>query len=131
MESQRKIITEKDILAVSCPACLRFVGMTCVTPLNRRALAFEVGVTECSFHAARIMKAQDQQIKNLGLQPLGSTEKALILYYAFIALCDSVSTKSQELFGKEFTSEDIQRRFAQEAIKELRHDGLFKDAKAN
>lgn len=131
MESYRSVISEKEILAISCPTCFRPADKLCVSRSNGMVLAFEVGATECSFHAARIMKAQDEQIKKLGLQPLGPTEKSLILYYAFIMLCDSVSEKSKELLGKQLTSEQVQAFFAHKAIEELKNDGLFKNGKTS
>lgn len=131
-KSTRHVISEQEILAVQCPTCNRAAGKTCVAVRNRAPLSYEINVTECSFHAARIIAAQDEQIKRLGFgNVLGPTEKALILYYAYIMVCDSVASKSKEMFGKEMNTEEIQRFFAHKAVDELRHDELFKHGKAN
>jgi hypothetical protein len=57
---------------------------------------------------------------------LNATDKALVCYYAFIMLCDSVSTKSVETLGKQLSSAEVQRFFAKQAIDELKKDGLIK-----
>lgn len=56
---------------------------------------------------------------------LDSTDKAIVTYYAYIALANSCSAKSLELFGKQFSSEDIQRTFAEQGLIAARKDGLI------
>jgi hypothetical protein len=57
---------------------------------------------------------------------LNGTDKSLIVYYAYVMLCDSCEANSEKLFGSYKKSEDIQRRFAAEATKHLKLEGLIK-----
>lgn len=123
VESQRRVLSEKEILNVPCPNCHVQVGVACRNSA-RHVLVVMTGQTELSFHSARIFIAQQQQMRDrFGI--LGATEKALICYYAFVMLCDSVSTKSIEVIGKDVSSQEIQAMFVQEAIKALRNDKLI------
>lgn len=70
------------------------------------------------------MAAHEAQWRR-GFGKLGATEKSLICYYGFIMLADSVSLKSLEILGKSMTSREIQTFFAQQAMSELRKDGLM------
>lgn len=60
------------------------------------------------------------------MQTLDATDKALIVYYAYIMLCDSVAAHSVKVLGKKFTSEEIQAFFGQKAVNELRLEGLIR-----
>jgi len=123
--SERKVISEAEILAVACPICNAAKGFACRFIHTRIPLSREIEETELVFHHERIKLAQDAQIlRNFG-RILGPTEKALITYYAFIMLADSVSLKSVETLGRSYTSVEIQKFFAQQAIKELRKDKLL------
>jgi hypothetical protein len=130
-DSQRKVLTEVEILAVACPQCKAPVNMGCRTE-HGHVFARRLNADEFSFHALRITTAYELRLDRVLGKKLDATDKALIVYYAYIALCDSVSAKSVEMLGKETSSVDIQRYFAQKAIYELRNDGLFqKHGKAN
>lgn len=121
--SQRKVLTELEILTVTCPTCNCVPGVGCLNP-ERHVLAKHANQTELSFHPKRVAAAFEDQFRK-AMGKMGATEKALVCYYSFISLCDSCSTKSMKLFGKEMSSRDIQTFFAQQAIQELKHDGLL------
>lgn len=130
-ESKRAGINEREILSVECPTCCVPAGKICRMKDAKTPLAYEIGATEFSFHITRVILAQDTVIKRLGFgEALTPSEKGLILYYSFIMLCDSVSTKSELIFGRKMESEDIQKFFAFKAVEELRNDGLMKNARA-
>ena len=120
---ERKVMLDGQILAVSCPTCHVKAGVGCLSP-ERYVFARALGAHDLSFHPARIVAAQENEFR-VKFGKLGATEKALILYYAYIMVCDSVASKSVEVLGKEFKSTDIQAFFANEAIKELKKDGLM------
>lgn len=119
----RKVLLDGQVLAVACPTCHVAEGIGCLNP-QRHVLAYKLGAPELSFHPARILHAQENEFRTK-FGKLGATEKALILYYAYIMICDSVASKSVAVMGKEFKSTDIQAFFANEAIKELKKDGLM------
>lgn len=121
--SKRKVCTEAEILAVRCPICEAIPGRPCISH-QRHALIVRLGQTEFSFHSARISTAQDIRWKEKFGVSLSQSEKTLILQYAFIMLCDSVSTKSIEVMGRQYTSDQIQAYFCNQAIKELQNDEL-------
>lgn len=122
-ESQRKVVSEAEILSISCPKCHAIEEHGCLTN-DRRVLCRKIDDTELAFHSERVFAAFQKQFHGKWGK-LGATEKALICYYAYIMLCDSVSTKSVELLGKQFTTEQIQAFFANEAIQELKRDKLL------
>lgn len=123
LNSQRKVIGEDEILALACRHCHSEPGVGCKNA-QRHALVHHLPDMELAFHSQRIMDAFERQATSR-MGRLSPTDKALITYYAFVMLCDSVSTKTMVMFGKEFTSEDIQKFFATEAVKELRKDKLI------
>lgn len=100
----------------SCRTCHAARGMQC-----RR------GGESGGFCATRVLQAQkNREAKLLGSDiNLTPGEKALIVYYAFIILCDSVSTKSKEVLGVEHSSLNIQGFFIKQAIEEAKKDGLI------
>jgi hypothetical protein len=110
---------ESRALQVHCIFCDAKPGEHCHQPGRTEPL---VG----GFHPARIELAQ----KMIPIYPSGldldATDKALITYYAFLNLSNSVAAKSEQMFGKKFTTEEIQRFFAKIAIDQLRQDGLLK-----
>jgi hypothetical protein len=61
---------------------------------------------------------------------LTATDKALIVYYAFIFLSDSVSATAIKTIGQPWASDDIQRFFAKRAIDALIVEGLLDANKA-
>jgi hypothetical protein len=122
-ESQRKVVTESEILSFACRKCHVIAGVGCKRA-DRTPLTHAIEDTELAFHRERIMDAWASQT-NKCMGRLSATDKALIVYYAFVMICDSVSTKAEEVLGKEFSSEQIQKFFASEAIKELRKDRLI------
>lgn len=123
MQLQTKIVTEAEILAVACPKCNAVREHGCLDA-QRHVLYHRLGDTELTFHPERIRAAQESKI-TAQFGKLGATEKALICYYAFIMLAESVSTKSVEILGRAFTVEQILTFFSQQAVAALRKDGLI------
>lgn len=122
--SKRQVVTEEEILAIRCPRCHVAPNVGCHN-IERHPLSFIEGATELSFHRERIMVAHAVQLQRKFDRALTSTDKALIVYYAFVMLCDSVSTQSKSLLGSEFTSDQIQAFFAHKAIEQLKKDRLL------
>jgi hypothetical protein len=119
-----KLMTEQSkqesrALQVPCIFCDAKPGDRCTQPGRVEPL---LG----GFHAQRIELAK----KLVPIYPSGmdldATDKALICYYAYILLSNSVSANSEKMFGKQFTTEEIQREFAKRAVDVLRADGLLK-----
>lgn len=88
-------------------------------------LAYVIDANHLSFHPERIRFAQKQHEKRLFSENLDASDKALITYYAYVMICDSVASRSEAIFDKQFTSQDIQKFFAQQAVAELRKDKLL------
>lgn len=114
---RNNVITDREILSHVCPNCFVRAKAVCVD--NR-------GKPRELFHPERIRIAQERAIVRLFGTILDHTERSLILYYAYIMLCDSVSTKAKEILGVDMQSEQIQAYFAKQAIEELQRDGLLK-----
>lgn len=115
--------TELEILAVKCPTCNSLPNVGCLNP-ERHVLAKACPQDGLSFHPTRYRAAMDEKFRR-AFGKLSPTDKALICYYAFIRLADSVSTKSKEVLGREFTSTEVQIFFARKASDELKKDGLI------
>ena len=62
--------------------------------------------------------------------PLDSTDKAIIIGYAFVALCNSVAANSMQLFKKEYSSVDLQRTFTRAGYEQAMADGFIGPEKA-
>jgi hypothetical protein len=115
MKELSPVITDRQILSSVCPKCFARPKMQCFDVRGKmRTLA----------HPERIREVQNNILTQM-FGRLDATDKSLILYYAFIHLCDSVSTKAKELLGVDFNSEQIQSFFCKKAIEELRRDGLL------
>lgn len=117
MNVNASIVSEDEqnrALQVMCLFCDAAPGKRCVQPGRNTPL---IG----AFHPHRIELA-NRLIPHLQDIPknLNSSQIALIVYYAFIALADSVAANSVKMVGKEQTSEEIQRCFARIAVKELK-----------
>lgn len=112
-----KVITYKQALSVICPECWARPKIPC--------FSIRGSIATCELvHPGRTRAAQELIARPL-LGELNATDKALLLYYAYTMLCDSVSTKAVEILGHEFDSEQIQAFFAAKAMKELQADGLI------
>lgn len=120
-----EIINEDEVLSVLCPTCSQARGKGCLDD-KRHILATQVGQLGLSFHETRIRAAQETKSRKI-FGRLGPTEKALITYYAFIALCNSCAANSERLFQKKYTTEQLQVFFIENAITELKADGLITD----
>lgn len=123
----RQGLPEEDILSVGCPNCQAppLKGCNMYIEGSRNALVYIIGSTRLAFHPERIRFAQSTHERRLFNENLTATDKARITYYAFIMICDSNAAKSEMIFGKKFTSEEIQMFFAQQAVAELRKDKLL------
>lgn len=109
------VINEKTILSVVCPNCFARPKMEC----------FEIrGRPRLKSHPERIRYAQEL-LSDRVAGKLSATDKALVLYYAYIMLCDSVSARSKEVLGIVMSTEEIQAGFARKAIQALQEDGLL------
>ncbi len=114
--TETRIVTEREILAIPCLECRA----------RSKRMCFDVrGNTRELAHASRIREAQARQAARILGDVLDPTDKALILYYAFIKLCDSVSTKAPQVLGIDLNSEQIQAFFCRKAVEELKKDGLL------
>lgn len=111
-----------QIMEVACIACDAKVGKPC------RAGHNGTGYVLVGFHDKRVeLRGKLPSLGNLDTDTkLGPTDKAIITYYAYVMLCDSVATKSEELLGKRFTSAEVQRFFAKQAVIELQKDGMLR-----
>jgi len=56
---------------------------------------------------------------------LSPTDKAIIVYYAFVALANSVAANSEKILGKQFTSQEIQRTFGKKGLNDAKEDGML------
>lgn len=117
MEAEVK--EESRAMQVPCIRCDAKPNEHCVQPGRKEPL---VG----GFHSERVELSRKVVVAMPKGEDLDATDKALITYFAYILLCDSVSAKSVELFGKQFASEEIQRWFGQQAVTQLRAEGLLK-----
>ena len=115
--------TDEEILQVSCLFCGAEPGKKC----NEGEGTVLIG----GYHQARIELRQKLPVMPADMPVLDATDKAIIVYYAFVALCNSCQTKSTELFGKQFSSREIQYAFATQGLKAAREDGLIGGPKMN
>lgn len=110
--------TLEQVREVPCIICDAIAGEHCMTNYSGR----RVVMVECHPERSELRK----KCPNLSfVQGLDATDKSLIVYYAFVMLCDSLQPKSLEIIGKHFTSRELQVFFAKMAIAELRKDGLL------
>lgn len=109
--------THKELLQVPCIRCNAAVGQPCVAPGNRRTPIIGFHKQRNELRTKCPMLEMDHQ--------LDSSEKALVIGYALLMLADACEANSEKLFGKFFSSREIQRFFASKAIDELKLDGLI------
>lgn len=115
-------LNESEILEVPCITCAAHVGEHCT----------EIGkpIRLLGFHNERIKYRATLPV--LPKEPLDATDKALVTYYAYVALSNAVAAKSAIMFdGKIITSQEIQLAFAQQALTDLKRDGLLGANKNN
>ena len=110
-----KVINERTVLSVFCPNCRVRGQRLCIDPR---------GAPLQKAHPERYLFAYELLTDRVNGK-LSATDKALISYYAFIMLCDSVSVRSKEVLGIEMTTEQIQAGFCRKAIEALQEDGLL------
>jgi hypothetical protein len=111
--------TREQLMEVPCIQCDAKIGKQCRSESGGR------GHLLVGFHFQR--SELRGKLPSMGDLELNSTDKALICYYAFVMLSDSVSSKSEEILGKRMTSQEVQRFFARQAVIELQKDGLLRE----
>lgn len=114
-----------EIIEVPC--------MECDAKASERCIDKATGVQLFGFHKSRIecrerMPVLPKELPSL----LTPTDKSITIYYAFVALCDSVAANSEKMFnGKKFSSQDIQKIFGKQGFKAAQADGMIGIAPAN
>lgn len=123
----KKKVTTDEILAVGCKTCSAPAGKPCRVPGRIVVpLTYKVEETDFNFHPVRVLMALSKQAyKRIG-EDLKASEKALITYYAFVMLAESVSAHSEAIMGKHHPPEAVEAFFAYAAIQELKKDGLLR-----
>src|ERR1051326_868024 len=111
-------VSADEILQVVCPRCDSAPLEAC----KERDGSQLIG----GFHRERIefrekLPVLPKEVPSV----LSSTDKAILTYYAFVMLADSCAANSEKLFGKKFTSQEIQRTFGKAALKKVQEDGLL------
>lgn len=82
----------------------------------------EKGMPLLGFHKARIELREKLPVYDC---PLDSTDKAIIIGYGFVMLANSVAANSEKLFSRKYTSQQIQRMFAQSGMEAAIQDGFI------
>lgn len=111
-----------EVKEVQCLMCGAQPGEPCIEKEKGKKFTH---VALLGFHKERVELRSRIPSFPSDMPELDATDKAVITYYAYIALCDSCSTKSIELFGKKFSSQEIQRTFAAQGLKQAKEDGLI------
>lgn len=117
--------TDAEMKQVSCIACGASSGEFCTEKFEG------VDVPMLGYHKERVELREKLPVMPPDMPALDATDKAIIVYYAFVALCNSCQTKSLEIFGKTFTSREIQYAFASQGLKAAKEDGLIGGPKPN
>lgn len=124
-ESKRQVVTEADILAINCIKCHSWPGVVCKDKY-RHGLIGELGSTEMRFHRERIFDAYQEKLREkFEGTTFGLMEKAMVIYYAFVMMAQSVAVHSKSMMGQEMDVETIERFFATKAVEELRQDKML------
>jgi hypothetical protein len=110
--------TASEIMEVAC--------ITCDASIGHRCCDGTTGTIMLGFHTKRLELREKLPALHPNAHELTVDEKAMIVHYAFVIMADSVSSKSQELFGMHFDAFHVQRFFCGKAIEELKKDGLLK-----
>lgn len=124
-DAKRRVVTELEIIAVTCPNCHAPKGAFCRNS-NRHVLALHDDINESIFHQSRVHLARSKQGFNAKLGHLNNSQKELIVYYAFVILCEEVAKNTKDENGGVATAEQIQVQFVRQGIEELRIDGFLK-----
>src|SRR6266576_1300795 len=92
LRKQMNQFSNEEIKEVQCLMCGAQSGELCTE---------NGGIPILGFHKERIELRSRIPSFPSDMPKLNATDKAIITYYAYIALCNSCSTKSVELFGKQ------------------------------
>ena len=111
-------LSNDEILQVVCPicqsapleACKERDGSPLIGGFHRERVAFR--------EAFPVLPKEIMSV-------LSPTDKAIAVYYAFVLLADSCAANSEKLFGKSFTSQEIQRTFGKAALQKAQADGML------
>lgn len=106
--------SEDMIFAIPCPTCHAGPDHSCLA----QGIISTDGYVP--FHIERKELAKRKSLA------LSHVDRTNIITYAFLFLANSCSAKSILLFGREFTSEEIQTHFAKMAIEQLKKEGRLK-----
>lgn len=109
--------TDQEVKEVPCLQCNADPMQPCT----------ENGSQLLDFHRCRIELRSKSPVLDC---PLDSTDKALIVGYAFVSLCNSVSANSEKLFSKHYTSVELQRLFTRTGYEQCLADGVIGPKKA-
>jgi hypothetical protein len=123
-------LTASQIKEVPCIVCGAAVGEPCKNvPMNKEGEkvkmfpGFRAGAHVVGYHAARA--AMRKKYPVVDYKTLNATDISLIVYYGYVMLADACEANAKALFGRHFTSADIQRFFAAKATQQLIKDGLL------
>lgn len=106
--------TEAECLLVGCPVCYA-KREYCCTIKN-------------IFSATRnvdFVHNERRELAKLHVNTLSNYDIAIIIQYAFLIACDSISASSEKMFSRAYTPDEIKRFFASNSIKELKEAGFF------
>lgn len=106
--------TEAECLLVGCPVCHAKREFGCT--INR---IFSTVQSSDFVHAER------RELAKLNVNTLSNYDIAIIIQYAFLIACDSISANSEKMFSRAYTPDEIKRFFASNSIKELKEAGFF------
>jgi hypothetical protein len=105
-------LTDDEIKEVVCLHCQAEPLQPCI----------ENGMQLIGFHQARIDLRSKMPVYDCPLDP---TDKAIIIGYAFVMLCNSVAANSEKLFSKKYDSQEIQRMFSKSGMDAAIADGFI------
>lgn len=111
-------LSADEILQVVCPICEAAPLQAC----HERDGSPLIG----GFHKERVLfREQFPVLPKEVPSILTPTDKSILTYYAFVMLADSCAANSEKLFGKKFTSQEIQRTFGKAALQKAQADGML------
>lgn len=106
--------THDQVAAVDCPHCHAKAEQACTL-----SGIIKTNYVLAHHHRDRIIVATHKY------KPLSNPDKAIMVQYGFLILCNAVAAKSLEILGKEMTTVDVQYAFINKALQELREIGIL------
>jgi hypothetical protein len=114
--------TDAQVREVYCIRCDAAPGEAC----TERSMKLVTGYHKERGNLRKKFPVNLDELVVKGSAILSPTDKSVIVYYAYVMLCDSVSANSEKIMGKFISSADIQRMFAKEGLDAARKDGIIK-----